>query len=136
LDTPLRDFSWKVEKLEDGSKRYREDPFGEGIPQLEMRRLWVFVRYTYEDLLLSEEEDSHFEPPGHVPVIRGGERVYEDLNLLTLRDLPAILDTFVVLEEELRVRKQEEAERKAAERKHIKRVRAKERRKLKKLGEW
>jgi hypothetical protein len=50
--------------------------------------------------------------------------------------LPAVLDTFVVLEEELEKEKLEEAERKRAERKERERVRAKERRKRKKLGEW
>lgn len=57
------------------------------------------------------------------------------LDELTLRDLLAELDTFVVLEEE-REKKLEEDERKSAERKERERVRAKERRKRKKLGEW
>lgn len=58
------------------------------------------------------------------------------LDELTLRDLLAELDTFVVLEEEREKEKLEEDERKSAERKERERVRAKERRKRKKLGEW
>ena len=58
------------------------------------------------------------------------------LDELTLRDLLAELDTFVVLEEEREKEKLAEAERKSAERKKRKRVLARERRKREKLGEW
>jgi hypothetical protein len=77
-----------------------------------------------------------FEGNVEVPVIRDGCRVYERLDSFTLADLPAILDTLVVLEEEQSRRDQAEKERKAEERKRVKRERAKERRKLQKLGEW
>ncbi len=82
------------------------------------------------------EECERFETKGEVPVIRDGRRGYEALDSLTLKDLPAILDTLVVLEAEHEQGKREESERKAAERRERERVRAKERRKLKKLGEW
>jgi hypothetical protein len=82
------------------------------------------------------EEYEGFEKRGEVPLIRNGRRTHETLDRLTLRDLPAILDTLVVLEEEHQRREHEEAERKTAERKKRESLRAKERRKLKKLGEW
>jgi hypothetical protein len=76
------------------------------------------------------------ETTGEVPLIREGQRRFEGLDELTLRALPAILDTFEVLKEELEQRQIAEFERKAAARKERERVRAKERRRLKKLGEW
>ena len=77
-----------------------------------------------------------YEREGEVPVIRNGVRGYEALDGLTLADLPAVLDALVVLEEEDRERERAEKERRDAERKRRERVRAKERRKLKALGEW
>ena len=47
-----------------------------------------------------------------------------------------MLDTLVVLEAEAEERLRAESERKAAERKEGDRIRAKERSRLKKLGEW
>ena len=90
---------------------------------------------TYEELIALEDYD-RLEETGEVPVIRNGRRGYKLLDELTLRDLPAVLVTFVVLEQEREMEKLEEDERKRAERKEVERVRAKERRKLKKLGEW
>jgi hypothetical protein len=98
-------------------------------------RLYTDVDSIYEELV-SPEDSTRLEETGEVPVLREGIRRYESIDALTLRDLPAVLDTFVVLEEEREREKQEEIERKAAERKERERVRAKERRKLKKLGEW
>ena len=85
--------------------------------------------------LVPEDDWEQFETEGEVPLIREGRRTYKALARLTLRDLPAILDSLVVLEEDHRRRESEEAERKAAERRRRERIRAKERRKLKKLGE-
>ena len=62
--------------------------------------------------------------------------MYEPLDSFTLIDLPAVLDTLVALEEEQKQREQAEKERKDKERKRVNRVRARERRKLKALGEW
>ena len=47
------------------------------------------------------------EKTGEVPIIRDTQRGYELLDELTLRDLPAVLDTFEVLEEELEKEKLE-----------------------------
>jgi hypothetical protein len=88
------------------------------------------------DGLLSEEGNSRWESTGEVPIIRDGQTTYRDLDTLTLRDLPAVLDTLVVLEVKVEERWREEEERRAAERKERNRIRAKERRRLKKLGEW
>jgi hypothetical protein len=135
LNTPLHDFLSKLEKQEDGANVYRADPLGEG----EAHSLMVWLMTGVEDAyfrLLSEEDFERGEVRGEVPLMRDGRRTYEELNHLTLADLPAILDTLVVLEEEYKQREREESERLAAERKERDRVRAKERRKLKKLGEW
>jgi hypothetical protein len=70
---------------------------------------------------------------GEVPIIRrDGQTTYRDFCDLTLRDLPAVLDTFVVLEAEAEERLRAESERKAAERKEPDRIRARERRQRKK----
>ncbi len=136
LDTPLREFSSKLEKQEDGTYIDRRYPHGEGEAQLLMARLLYKVDDAYEKFL-GPEEGKRFETKGEVPVIRNDyRRGYEPLDSLRLRDLPAILDTLVVLEAEYEQGKREESERKAAERRARERVRAKERRKLKKLGEW
>jgi hypothetical protein len=69
-------------------------------------------------------------------VIRDGQRGYEPLETLMLKDLPVVLETLVVLEEERKQREGEKAERMAEERKARRRVRDRERRQRKKLGEW
>jgi hypothetical protein len=135
LDTPLNEFRSRLEKQEDGTIRLHDYPHGEGEAQGLMMRLFSGVDFAYERFL-EEEEGERLETKGEVPVIRSGHREYEALDSLKLRDLPAILDTLVVLEEEQKQRKREESERKAAERRARERVRAKERRKLKKLGAW
>ena len=100
-----------------------------------LRSLQSEVERTYEELMAPGDYD-RLEETGEVPVIHNGQRGYKLLDELTLRDLPAVLDTFVELEEEREKEKLEEDERKRAERKERERVRAKERRRLKKLGEW
>jgi hypothetical protein len=110
-------------------------PYGDGAAQRFMAGLSADVENTYAKLL-SEEDLDRFASVGRVPLIRDGRRGYEPLETLMLKDLPVILDTFMVLEEEYKQREREESERKAAERKERERVRAKERRKLRKLGEW
>ena len=95
------------------------------------------IERAYEALLPDTPEVvERYEREGEVPVIRNGVRGYEALDGLTLADLPAVLDALVVLEEEDRERERAEKERRDAERKRRERVRAKERRKLKALGEW
>ncbi len=135
LDTPLNEFSSRLEKQEDGTNVHRLHPHGEGEAQSVMVRLLSRVEDAYGKFL-GPEEGKRFETKGDVPVIRNGYRGYEPFDNLRLRDLPAILDTLVVLEAEYEQGKREESERKAAERRARERVRAKERRKLKKLGEW
>jgi hypothetical protein len=93
------------------------------------------VKETYWKLLVPEDID-RVETTGEVPVIRNGQRTYEILASLTFRDLPTVLDTIVVLEEELTQWERAESECRAAERRELERIRARERRKLKKLGDW
>jgi hypothetical protein len=135
METPLEDFFGVDERQADGSYIRRSYPFGDGVAQSVMVRLSYEVWRAYSELI-GPEDDDRFETLGRVPVIRDGQRGYEPLEILMLKDLPAILDTLMVLEEEYRQREREESERKVAERKERDRVRAKERRKLKKLGEW
>ncbi len=98
-------------------------------------RLRGEIEDGYEKFM-GPEEWERYETTGEVPVIRNGRRGYEPLKGLTLGDLPTILDTLQVLEEEEEQRQREESEHKATERKRRERIRAKERRQLKKLGEW
>jgi hypothetical protein len=136
MDSPLREFGSTLEVGEDGRTTGRElHLHGEGMAQDVLFRLWGDLGDIYWELIATEDED-RFEQAGEVPITREGVRHYEPIDKLTLRDLPAVLDTFVVLEEEREREKMEEAERKSAERKERERIRAKERRKLKKLGEW
>ena len=86
--------------------------------------------------LVLEEDVERFEQAREVLIIRDGQRVYEPLDYFTLTDLPAVLDTLLALEGEQKQREQAEKEREDKERRRVDRVRAKERRKLKALGEW
>ncbi len=136
MNIPLVEVYSQPEFGEDGrTTGQRVFPQGDGKAHAGLRSLQSDVDSTYEELIAPGDYD-RLEKAGEVPVIRNGQRGYELLDELTLRDLPAVLDTFVVLEEELEKEKLEEAERKRAERKEREKVRAKERRKLKKLGEW
>jgi hypothetical protein len=128
LDTPLDDFLPRPEKQEDGSADARRFPLGKGVAQDLVVGLWSNLQDAYVKLL-SEEDYTRTETSGEVPIIRAGQRTYESLDRLTLRDLPTILDTLVVLEEE-------QKEYIAAERKARGMSRDRERRKRKKLGEW
>jgi len=136
MDTPLDEFHLRHEFGEDG-KTTGQMVFqqGDGKAHAILRSLQSEVERTYEELIATEDF-YRLEKTGEIPVMRNGQRGYELLDELTLRDLPAVLDTFVVLEEEREKEKLEESERKRAERKERERLRAKERRKLKKLGEW
>jgi hypothetical protein len=136
MDTPLKEFYPQAEFGEDGKMTGQMVfPHGDGKAHLVLRGLQSDVESTYEELFALGDYD-RLEKTGEVPVIRNGQRGYGLLDELTLRDLPAVLDTFVVLEEEREKEKLEEAERKRAERNERQRVRAKERRKREKLGEW
>jgi hypothetical protein len=128
LDTPLTDFLPRPEKQEDGSAVPRHHPLGESVAQGLVVGLSSDLQDAYVKLL-SEEDYARAETSGEVPVIRAGQRTYESLEGLTLRDLPTILDTLVVLEKE-------QKEYIAAERKARGMSRDRERRKRKKLGEW
>lgn len=162
---PMEEFKPRFEpssSFEDGIARYVEHPQGEGRAQQLMADIaesinrgyayllprewdperddWVdewYIRGTLEGKTF-EEGDEHdtFEGYVEVPVIRGGHYHYERLDSFTLEDLPAILGTFAVLQEERDQREEVRSRAKEEERKRVKRVRAKERRKLKKLGEW
>ncbi len=117
---PLRDFSsMRVEKG-DGTFKDVMDPYGDGVAQRIMTRLDIAIEDAYDDLMRYDED----------------LRELETFTDITLRDLPVVLSTLVKLEEQNKQWEQKEAERKAAERKEVERIRSKERRKLKKLGEW
>ena len=136
MDTPLMEFYPQDEKGEDGRTTGRMVfPHGDGKAQEVMRGLQADIERAYEELLASEDSDRLGEC-GEVPVIREGAKRYEPIDEFTLRDLPAILDTIAVLEEERSREEAEERERTATERKRRERIRRKERGKLKKLGEW
>jgi hypothetical protein len=89
-----------------------------------------------DEALLSEKDGEFYEREGKAPVLRDGRREYEDIDALTLQDLPAVLDTLVVLEEESEARSAEEASRLEEKRRARRRELDGERRKRKKLGEW
>jgi hypothetical protein len=134
-DTPLDEFDLRPVFGEDGKSTGKMLFLrGDGKAHAVLRNLQFEVDRTYEELIAPADFD-RLEKTGEVPVIRNGQRGYEPLDKLTLRDLPAVLDTFVVLEEREK-ETLEEVERKRVERRERERVRVKERRKLKKLGEW
>jgi hypothetical protein len=126
---PLEDFFLVDEEREDGKGlRTIMYPHGEGVAQRIMMGIYHDVRDDYEGLL-SDEDGDRYETAGEVPVIRDGLKGYEPLDSLTLADLPTILDTLAAMDEE--------AARLDAESKRLRRnALARERRKLKKLGEW
>jgi hypothetical protein len=136
----MREIDWSGIPLENFAPHWIRRPDGSqdlisGFSGRLMMRLALEVGDTYVELL-PEEGFERLETTGEVPLIREGQRGFERLDELTLRDLPAILDTFEVLKEELEQRQIAESERKAAARKERERMRSKERRRLKKLGEW
>ena len=135
MSTPLERFVSALEKQEDGTYTHRFYPLGKGKAQCLMATLSRELEDAYLELVAPEESE-RLEEKGEVPIVRNGHKVYEDITNLSLKDLPDILDTLMVLQTEAEHREREEAERKAAARKNLERVRAKERRKLKKLGEW
>jgi hypothetical protein len=135
METPLEDFLSVDERQPDGTYTVRPYPFGDGVAQSLMMRLAAEVQNAYSELI-APEDDERFEVQGRVPVIRDGQKGYEPLETLMLKDLPVVLETLVVLEEEHKQREGEEAERMAEERKARRRVRDRERRQRKKLGEW
>jgi hypothetical protein len=133
---PLEEFGLQHEVGEDGRTTGRMVfRHGDGEAQRCLARLAGLVREAYE-ALLSEEEGELYEREGKVPVLRAGRRSYETIDTITLGDLPAVLDTLQVLEEESKARSAEEAARLADKRKARRRRLDRERRKRKKLGEW
>ena len=145
--TPLEEFFARDEKQEDGTYKYVFHPYGGGFAPGIMVSLRHAIEKAYESSIPYDTDEygnlvegypdaSRWEHTGEVPIIRDGHRHYESFDSLTLSDLPALLDTLIVLEEEKNQRDREEAERKATARKERARIKAKERRKLKKLGEW
>jgi hypothetical protein len=133
---PLESFGPQMEFGENGLSTGRTIfPHGEGAAQSLMEQIAYRVQDSYEHLL-SEEDGERYEQFGKVPIIRNGRRVYESIDALTLQDMPAILDTLAVLEEEARTRDAQEAAQLEERRKARRRELERERRKRKKLGEW
>lgn len=136
MDTPLEDFGLQHEEKSDGKTTGRTFyPHGEGVAQRLMADLLERVMDTYFGLLDAEEGEL-LEQTGHVPLIVDGQTVETDYSTLTLRDLPAVLDTLAKLEDENATMAQKEKERLDAERKRRRNARERERRKRKGLGEW
>lgn len=133
---PMSGFGPQAEIGEDGTTTGRSVfPHGEGEAQSLVADVYERLGDTYYGLL-SDVDAEWFVGSGEAPVIRGGRRVYEVLAVLTLRDLPVILDTLAVLEEEAKGRGAEEAARLEERRKARRRELDRERRKRKALGEW
>jgi len=133
---PLEEFALVNEEREDGKGlRTIILPHGDGVAQIIMMSIRSSVEHAYEGLL-SDEDGERYETAGEVPVIRDGRKGYEPLDSLTLADLPTILDTLAAMDEEKKRLEAEEAARRDAERKRRRNALARERRKLKKLGEW
>ena len=142
LNTPLEKFGFKefggsMEQREDGTIVFNA-PSDETVSAGIMRSIARELDRAYERLLPfdTDEEVDRYQRTAEVPVIRNGYRGYESLDTITLSNLPAILDTLLVLEEEHKQRLREEKERKEGERKERARVLAKERRRRKKIGAW
>jgi len=135
-DTPLEEFHVQHEIGKYGKTTGRiVFPHGDRKAREVMRGLQADMERAYVELLASEDVD-RLEDSGEVSIMREGAKQYKPISALTLRDLPAILETIAMLEEERSHEDAEERERKATERRRRERIRAKERRKLKKLGEW
>ena len=136
MNIPLENFISAIRTRADGTTFQELYPFGDG----EVQRLMVGLSADVEEALILgcclRRTWSGSRPRVRCRSFAKGAKTHKALARLTLRDLPTILDTLVALEEDHRRREREEAERKTAERKTRKKVLAKERRKLKKLGEW
>ena len=148
-NTPLKDFFSVDEEREDGKGlRTKRHPHGDGVAQRIMMSISYDVERAYDGLLPSDEDPygdpllhpdedvRRFEPAGEVPVIRDGCRGYERLDSITYADLPAVLDTLAAMDEEAKRLEAEEGARLDVERKRVRNARAREKYKLKKLGEW
>ena len=83
-------------------------PLGDGVAPRLMAKLLAEVDVAYDTLRVPNDEERYVNS-GEVPVIRDGQRGYEALETLTLRDLPAILDTLMVLEEEYKQQEREQS---------------------------
>ena len=107
MDTPLTEF-YPRDEIGEGAKTTGQIvfPHGDGKAHEVLRSLQSHVERTYEQHIALGDYD-WLEKTGEVPVIRDTQRGYELLDELTLSDLPAVLDTFEVLEEELEKEKLE-----------------------------
>jgi hypothetical protein len=110
MDTPLHDFLSgtlsAIAAREYGATVPPLYPLGEGAAPRSMAKLLAEVDVAYDTLRAPDDEERYVNA-GEVPVIRDGQRGYEALETLTLRDLPAILDTLMVLEEEYKQQERE-----------------------------
>jgi len=103
---------------------------GQNVSTEIMRTLEVEIGGAFEKYMPDDDETfEKYEMQGLVPVLRDGQWQDEERFSLTLADLPVILDTLIVLEEEQQKLKKEERRKRSN-------ARARERRKLIKLGEW
>ena len=107
-----------------------DHPHGQNVSTEIMRSIDAEIARAFGRYLPDDDETiDRYEIDGLVPVLRGGQWQDEDVDSFTLADLPDILDTLIVLEEEQQKLKKEE-------RRKRNNARARERRKLVKLGEW
>jgi hypothetical protein len=112
MDTPLHHFLSgtlsAIAAREYGTTVPPLYPLGDGAAPRIMASLLAEVDVAY-DTLRAPDDEERYVISGEVPVIRDGQRGYEALATLTLRDLPAILDTLMVLEEEYKQREREKS---------------------------
>ena len=110
MDIPLQNPIPAIRTRADGTTFHELHPFSDGEAQRLLAGLSAHVDDAYRQLL-PEEEWTRFETKGEVPLIHEGRRTHKALAHLTLRDLPTILGSLVVLEEDHRRREREETER-------------------------
>jgi hypothetical protein len=116
LGTPIESLLSVTHKLADGTAINEMYDHEYTLAQLTIAKLYEDMVWHYGTLVPEEDKD-RFETKGEVPLLGEDRKVYVLLEDLTLRDLPAILYTIVVLEEDHWRREREEAEREAAARK-------------------
>ena len=133
---PLAEFYLRTEF---GADRLSTDrtllEHGDGEAQRFLRNVWWIIADVYDKLLPEDEETTTRFERGEVPAIRSGKRYYERLDSFALSDLPVILDTFVVLEAELKERERALAEAETEASKIRDRSLAREQYNHEKLGE-
>jgi hypothetical protein len=112
MDTPLHEFLSgtlsAIAAREYGATVHPLYPLGDGAAQRLMATLLAEVDVAY-DTLRGPDDEERYVNTGEVPIMRDGKKGYEALETLTLRDLPAVLDTLMVLEAEHKEQEREKS---------------------------